>query len=52
MGSTEAGADRHFQGGGWDHVAQDVRAAARFWYEHVFYVDALGFRCSSSGPSK
>jgi formylglycine-generating enzyme required for sulfatase activity len=52
MGSTETGTERVFRGGGWGDNAQDVRAAARFWYDHVFRVDALGFRCSSSGSSK
>jgi len=52
VGSTEAGADRDFRGGGWGDAAQDVRAASRFWYDHVFHVDALGFRCSIAGPGK
>ena len=51
MGSTEAGIERDFRGGAWGDHAHDVRAAARFWYDHVFHVDTLGFRCLSAGPS-
>jgi formylglycine-generating enzyme required for sulfatase activity len=50
MGLTEAGIERDFWGGAWGDNAQDVRAAARFWYDHVFHVDTLGFRCLSAGP--
>jgi formylglycine-generating enzyme required for sulfatase activity len=52
MGSTKAGIERDFRGGAWGDSAHDVRAAARFWYDHIFHVDTLGFRCLSSGPRK
>lgn len=52
MGLTKAGIERNFRGGAWGDAAHDVRAAARFWYDHILHVDTLGFRCLSSGPRK
>jgi formylglycine-generating enzyme required for sulfatase activity len=48
----DAGAHRVSRGGGWNNDAQNVRAAYRYsslpGNRHV----TLGFRCSSSGPSR
>jgi formylglycine-generating enzyme required for sulfatase activity len=48
----DAGAGRVFRGGGWYVAAQGARSAIRDWDRPVFRDVPLGFRCSSSGPSK
>jgi formylglycine-generating enzyme required for sulfatase activity len=52
MGRTDAGAERAVRGACWSASARCVRAADRFWFYPVVRDDHLGFRCTSSGPSK
>ena len=46
------GVNRISRGGGWDGDARFVRAVFRGWYNPGIRIGLLGFRCSSSGPSK
>jgi formylglycine-generating enzyme required for sulfatase activity len=48
----DAGADRVSRGGSWSVVALSVRAASRSGLVPGLRHVALGFRCSSSGPSR
>jgi formylglycine-generating enzyme required for sulfatase activity len=52
IGPTDAGAGRVFRGGGWSSGARSVRTADRYWLDSGNLAGYLGFRCSSSGPSK
>jgi formylglycine-generating enzyme required for sulfatase activity len=52
VGSTEAGGFRVYRGGSWNADARYVRAASRYWDNPGVRLISLGFRCSSSGPSK
>jgi formylglycine-generating enzyme required for sulfatase activity len=52
IGPTDAVAGRVLRGGGWLHEARLVQAAYRIWLGSGYRDDNLGFRCSSSGPSK
>jgi hypothetical protein len=45
MGSTDAGANRVYRGGGWNYDAQYVLAAYRNWVNPGYRNDYLGFRC-------
>jgi formylglycine-generating enzyme required for sulfatase activity len=47
-----AGAERVLRGGSWSVGAQYVRAACRGGNDPGYRDGYLGFRCSSSGPSK
>jgi formylglycine-generating enzyme required for sulfatase activity len=48
----DAGAGRVYRGGSWRGDAHYARAACRYWDDPGNRHDNLGFRCSSSGPSK
>lgn len=52
MGPTDAGAVRVIRGGSWVISTRLVRAAYRYWAHPGDRLDALGFRCSSSGRSR
>lgn len=45
----DTGADRVFRGGGWSYSARLARAAFRSGLRPGARVDAIGFRCASSG---
>jgi formylglycine-generating enzyme required for sulfatase activity len=48
----DAGYYRALRGGGWDSSARSVRAALRDGVDSAYCFGRLGFRCSSSGPSR
>jgi formylglycine-generating enzyme required for sulfatase activity len=52
IGPIDAGAFRVVRGGSWRFDARFVRAAVRLWVGPGNRIVSLGFRCSSSVPSK